>query len=123
MVTIHNENILPFDCDDTLVMWEGKESYKPGPDKIEITDPYDGTILYLKPHKFHIKLLKSHKARGYEVVVWSQSGYKWAEAVVKALDLKSHVDLVMTKPRGYVDDLPCHKWMGEHLYFNERVDG
>lgn len=118
MKTIRNENIITFDVDDTLVMW-GKSKHKRA--KL-ITDPSSGLSYKLVPHRFHINLLIQHYGRGYTIIVWSAGGYAWAQEVVKELGIEKYVDLVMTKPCKYVDDLVCNEWMGEHLYFGDRFD-
>lgn len=107
-----SENVIPYDVDDTLIMWE-KSSLTSG---IPILDPTDGKTVYVVPHKPHIKMLRRHAARGFTIIVWSQSGYQWAEAVVKALGLEDVVAEVFTKPSTYVDDLPVSEWMNERVY-------
>jgi len=114
MRTIKKESTVWVDCDDTLIMW-GKEPHMKHK-HIAITNPYDGQIDHLMPHKGHIKVLKDRKARGSFIVVWSAGGYKWAEAVVKALNLEKYVDLCMTKPHMYIDDKEAKDIMGERLY-------
>lgn len=115
MQIIENEMIVPFDCDDTLAMWDNPTVDGPGKVKIEFADGY----VYLTPHNYHIQLLKIHKQRGYVVIIWSANGRKHAERVAKALGITEYVDFVMTKfikhfddstgpiigPRIYIDDL------------------
>lgn len=101
------------DVDDTLVMW-GK--IKRGEKAIAVTCPHGGHQEYLRPHKGHIKILKDRKARGSFIVVWSAGGFAWANAVVKALGLENHVDLIMTKPHCYIDDKEAKDIMGERIY-------
>lgn len=112
---IANELNIFFDVDDTLVMWGEAFSFV---DYISVQCPYDGEYISLRPHQPHIKLLKNYHERGAHVTVWSQGGYQWAEAVVKALGLGEFVDVIMTKPRAYVDDLPASEWMGERIYIS-----
>lgn len=115
MKVIQNESNIFVDVDDTLVMWNWDIAPEPH-DLVFILDPYDNKEYALRPHLPNMKVLKSQKARGSYITVWSQSGYQWANAVVKALDLVEYVDQVMTKPRAYIDDLPCQEWMGERIY-------
>lgn len=117
--TILNEDVYTFDVDDTLVLWGTANYQRPSPDLIEFNDPYDGAKVYLRPHHRHIKLLKQMKGRGRYVVVWSQGGAKWAREVVKTLGLSNYVDLIITKPHGYVDDLPCEAWLRNRIYIDE----
>ncbi len=107
------KSIVTFDVDETLIMW-GKDTDK----KISITlEGEDGFTMDVTPHAAHIELLKDFKkVCRYTVVVWSQSGWDWALAVVKALELEDYVDLVMSKPSRHVDDLPCNLWMGQRIY-------
>lgn len=118
MIVIKNESTIFVDCDDTLIMW-GKKYNKPHKGAIEIRDPYDDSLNYLKPHMKHINLLKKYKGRGNSIVCWSAGGFKWAEAVIKALKLESYVDLIVTKPIKYIDDLPAKKILGTRLYFKD----
>lgn len=119
MKIVRHEQIIAFDIDDTLVFYEPesvteKSALKP----VMITDPYDESLIKAYAHNSHIKLLKDKKARGAYILVWSQSGYRWAEAVIMALGLQSYVDQVMSKPTAYVDDLPCNEWMGARIYLS-----
>jgi predicted phosphatase len=114
MNIIDRESTIFIDVDDTLVMWGIKA--KKGQKLIQITDPYSGDQVYLMPHAGHIKVLKDRKARGSCIIVWSAGGYKWAEKVVKALNLEAYVDFVMTKPHMYIDDKAASEFMQERLY-------
>jgi len=109
---MNNESVICFDVDETLIM------HKAG--KLKVKDPYvEKTYHKVKPHNKHIQLLKTHKGRGYCIVVWSAGGVKWAENVVKALDLESYVDLIITKPLKYVDDLEADKILTSRVYLND----
>jgi predicted phosphatase len=100
-----SDNTIAYDVDDTLIMWD-KNYLKPFKGAIEMTCPYDGAVTYHRPHKRHIDFLKKQHAKGYTILVWSAAGAKWAEAAVKALELEDHVDMIMSKPQKWVDDLP-----------------
>ena len=106
MQVVENENMVCFDVDDTLVMW----NIPPGREGECTLFNNFGFAEWLLPHKPHIELLKSFKVRGQFVVVWSQGGYQWAREVVKHLGLEEYVDLVMSKPKWIVDDLPPSAW-------------
>jgi hypothetical protein len=112
---LDNEQIYMFDVDDTLICWDDKY-FGPAEGRVAVTDPYDGVTVYLKPHSRHVKLLTQMAGRGRFVIVWSQSGAQWARAVVDALGIQEHVRLIMTKPQGYVDDLPCERWMRDRIF-------
>lgn len=106
MITIKSDRIIYVDVDDTLIGWE---SVKGDDDYVEID--CEGIVQRHKVLWENVRQLKKHKARGHAVVVWSQGGYKWAEAVVKALNLEPLVDAVMCKPTWVLDDLPPSAWM------------
>lgn len=112
MNILDNEHVIMFDVDDTLVMWPSKKSKK----NIKLRDPYLNKDVFLTPNKRHIALLKTHKVRGYLVVVWSAAGFKWAQEVVKRLGLNNYVDLIMSKPTKFVDDLQAHEVLGTRVY-------
>jgi phosphoglycolate phosphatase-like HAD superfamily hydrolase len=113
MKVFKTNQMVPFDVDDTLIMWHAEDLSK----AIQIDDPYiKGCTYNLVPHEGHIQLMKKYKARGFTIVVWSAGGVDWAENVVKALKLEEFVDAVFTKPCRYVDDLKCSEWMGNQVY-------
>ncbi len=115
MLVIDNENIVCFDCDDTLVMW-GSEDHN---SKILIECPYSNSPEFLVPHNPHIDLLKKYKGRGMKIIVWTAAGYQWGEAVVKALGLEEYVDYVMTKPCKLVDDLTPNEIFPVRIYLKK----
>jgi len=113
MKVYKTDSVITVDVDDTLVMWNLAD--KSG--DIPFVDPYvEGMVNYLTPNEKHIDLVKKHHGRGYTVIVWSAGGVEWAETVVKTLELESYVDIVLSKPVKYIDDLPCQEWMGTRLY-------
>lgn len=115
MIELNNEYVVAFDIDDTLVLWSDTYS-QPGDNKIAFLDPYDGSTNYLTPHKKHIALLKKYKGRGMCVIVWSAAGTQWAKSVINTLGLADYIDVVMTKPSKYVDDLQAQEILGSRIY-------
>lgn len=116
---IKNEQVIFFDVDDTLIVWDAKISDR----HIEVKSPYNtNEIDLVKPHPGHIKILKDRYARGSTIIVWSAGGYKWAEAVVKALGLSKYVSFIMSKPFMYVDDKEACEILGERLYLGKESD-
>lgn len=112
-----NNNISVFlDVDDTLLMYNNVKYWEPGENTIEILHPLSGEFYYLVPHIEHIRLLKSYKAQGYTVIVWSAQGEEWAETAVKSLKLEAYVDWVASKPIKYVDDLKGSEILGSRVY-------
>src|ERR1051325_5468494 len=106
MQVIQRDNMVAFDVDDTLVMWDIPEGYE----HETIVFDHFGHPARMLPHYKHIELMKQFKARGHFVIVWSQGGHEWAKAVVDKLGIADCVDLVMTKPKWIVDDLPANAW-------------
>lgn len=102
-----------FDVDDTLVSWKYFNEFKEG--MIEFIDPYDDATLYLEPIKETIEQLKTHKLRHHKVVVWSAGGAEWAEEVAIKLGIDCYVDLYLSKPSWFYDDLPASEFMPEHI--------
>ena len=120
MKIIENEQIIKIDVDDTLIVWGNKcnKKFK----SIKMIDPYSKKTIRFKAHAGHIKVLKDRKARGAYIVVWSSGGYRWAEAIVKALKLTRYVDEVSSKPIMYIDDLTATDILGERLYLDKFSD-
>ncbi len=114
MKVLNSEMIIMVDVDDTLLMW--KDYTQPGDNKIAVTDPYDGVTVYLYPHTKHIDQIRKWKGRGYTVIVWSAGGVQWANAAIEALGLTDFVEMVMTKPSKFVDDLPANQILGTPVY-------
>ncbi len=111
MKIIENEQIICCDVDETLISWDTYAT-----EQMIVHDPYTNSKKYLRPHNAHIYLLKSRLERGATVILWSAGGYKWAEAVAKALSLTHERIIYMSKPIAYIDDKPANSWMGEHIY-------
>jgi beta-phosphoglucomutase-like phosphatase (HAD superfamily) len=102
-----NENRVLIDVDKTLITNIETESLNGDDVKLN----YYGQTVYVKTIDKHIDLLKSYKARGYEVIVNSANGFLWAKEVVTKLKLTQYVDEVATKPSKYVDDKDANTWM------------
>lgn len=115
MMVIKFDNVAYFDVDDTLIMYQIPDHRLAEAFEISIPDRplFTATVI---PNYDHIERLKLHKTWGNGVVVWSRSGYEWAEQVIKELKLENYVDLIVTKPSYYYDDKPCCKILGEHRY-------
>lgn len=121
MTLIPNQNLVFFDTDNTLLMWDKNHDVQHD-DSVEIRDPYDNyKTLHLRPHKVHCRLLRQYKGRGFTVIVWSKAGCLWAEAAVNVLGLADYVDFAMTKPDKYVDDaIKIEDIIGNRIYFEEK---
>ncbi len=135
MIKVPDKPTIYVDVDDTLVMWEGIGQGDSNLMQNAVAVEYSVHSLHVVngreipveriltqlviPNKAHIDLLKESKAGGMSVVVWSQGGSDWAEAVVKALNLTQFVDAVVSKPVAYVDDLPATEFMTDRIYIVE----
>lgn len=107
MLISTNELRVVVDVDKTLIT-----DIKVNPSESDdIVMNYYNQVVYVQPILKHIDLLKSYKARGYEVTVHSANGFRWAKEVVTKLDLQPFVDRVETKPSKYVDDKDANTWM------------
>lgn len=120
MKVIKGEDIVAWDVDDTLALWS-KNHTEPHKDAVPILNPYSEEIVYLRPHKVHIRIMKEYKGRGFTNIVWSAGGVKWAEAVIKALGIEKHVDFIITKPNRHFDDREDKESIiGVRLYFQDK---
>lgn len=121
MKVIKAEDVVTFDVDNTIALWDHNHNI-PHEGAIEIKNPYSGEIVYLRPHKVHIRIMKEYKGRGFTNIVWSAGGTKWSEAVVKAFGLEEYVDYVMTKPNRHFDDKEDKESIiGVRLYFEDKT--
>lgn len=122
MIVLDNESVILFDCDQTLAIWK-KDHKKPGKGKIKFTDPYTGDHLYLYPHRVHTRLLKQYKGRGFAIIVHSMAGVKWAEEIVKGLELEQYVDICMSKAIKHIDDKEdVASIIGSRVYLHNDIE-
>ena len=111
-LVINHPTIVPFDTDLTLIDYS-----------VNGRDPKDlvkiglipGKEILVYPIKESIDMLKNMYASKFYIIVWSASGVDWAKHVVKRLKLEDYVDMIITKPRFYVDDTDADEWM-KRLY-------
>lgn len=108
MLLICADKVLACDIDDTLVYNE-----KPEDQTFE-----DGILIESINHKQTvwpdeeiIENLKNYKAKGYFIILWSQSGYEWVDAIAKALNLTTIADIGISKVSICLDDLPPSAWI------------
>jgi hypothetical protein len=113
MLTIKSDKVVFIDCDQTLVDWSASE-IKEVLTPVTINNQGYESMVYV--NQKNVNLAIKLRKMGYTLIVWSQSGHDWAEAVAKAVGLQEHVTACMSKPRYYVDDLPCEKWMGQRIW-------
>lgn len=115
MKTLNQHNVVAFDVDGTLVdslLWTGEPGEPlPGNKTVDITTPFAGVSLRFNVKSHIVEKVKTHHVQGHYVIIWSQGGHEWAETVIKALGLEDYVDIIMTKPKWYYDDIPADEWM------------
>lgn len=112
---MRSEMIKPFDVDGTLVNpWDPSVNYDQV--SVYVNDPLTGKFIRMAVHEPMLRLLEEEHHRGSCVVVWSRGGYQWAENVITALGIINKVDLIMSKPMVYFDDLPVSEWMKDRVY-------
>lgn len=87
------------DVDNTLIAWEDN-----GEIPLTLISPLGTYNVY--PMWKNIHLISELRAVGWQIYVWSQGGADHAERVINLLGLQDKVDLIMSKPTIYVDDLP-----------------
>ena len=114
MITLKHDFAAYFDVDQTLIDWKSGMS--------DITITHNGITMQGLVMSKHVNAIKMHKFWGNSVVVWSKSGWSFAETVVKALELEDYVDVVCAKPSFVYDDKEFHQFMGElrYLYPDDR---
>ena len=108
---VKSDKMIYVDCDDTLVMWDLSKY----PDLRTVELSCYGPVT-LRVNDKNVNLVKKLAKLGYSIVVWSQTGWEWAEAVSKAVGIAEHSVLYLTKPRYHLDDLPSSAWCGDRLW-------
>lgn len=106
MIVIRSDKVAFFDVDDTLIEWRPHgELNEP---TISLVDVCGTVSLHRILDKNVISLIE-HRKRGHRIVVWSAGGYAWAEQAVKLLALEKYVDVVMSKPAWWYDDMTAEE--------------
>lgn len=113
MIVTKNELLIYVDVDETII-FSCEEMH---PESVIVN--YYNVLKWVRPHKKHIKFLKSLKTRGYHVVIHSANGWRWAEEIVRTFELSEYVDEIKTKPIKYIDDQPVVNWFGQQIYLDE----
>ena len=103
---IESDKVVFYDVDDTLITWNSSEELED--DVITLTDAM-GDITEHKVLRKNVISLIEHSKRGHKIVVWSAGGYAWASQAVKLLGLEKYVDLVVSKPTWWYDDLTAEE--------------
>lgn len=104
-VKMEDKRCVYFDCDQTLIDWVGdgpRDSRKEYGEMVLQCGEFWFTVSAIN---VHVNLMKEFKAVGWQVVVWSAGGADHAERVIKLLKMEEYVDLIVSKPQVYVDDL------------------
>jgi FMN phosphatase YigB (HAD superfamily) len=104
MLIIRNDQIVEFDVDGTLILWN-----HPGSNEWLNGVPF-------KRHLAHIESIKRFHARNQYIIVWSDGGWEWAFYAVKLLGLEDYVDEVRSKSKWHFDDKPHSEWNTVRCY-------
>lgn len=125
MQVIKGDKFAYFDVDDTLVMWDYE--FQKHPDLwVNLQEPWGGLITLLK-NPIAISAIIDAKERGETVVIWSQSGWDWCQEVVNKLGLTDFVDVCISKPNSWYDDVPAERMLGTRIdlgnQFNKKYKG
>lgn len=120
MKVIKNENPVFFDVDGTLVLPYDKkqDKFHQVGRVVEVYDAITDKFIRMVAHEPMIRILVEEKRKDRFVIVWSRSGQEWAANVVRALDLVKKVDLVISKPLVYFDDMPVESWMKDRVFLS-----
>lgn len=117
MQIIKNEMITPIDVDGTLVIHDELSDIPPG-ESVQIYDAVTKKHITMRINRPMVRLLREADSRGDFVIVWSRGGFRWASDVIKALDLVDCVDLVLSKPMAYFDDVEIEQWLPYRVYIS-----
>lgn len=120
MQVINSENTSFFDVDGTLVIHMPTEMIAPG-ESVQVYDAVTKGHVTVRINRPMVRLMREASFRGDYVVVWSRGGHRWAADVIKALDLVECVDLVLSKPLAYFDDVEIAKWLPYRVFISPEV--
>lgn len=118
MKIIRNERVVPCDIDGTLVVHIKEKDNVCTLELVSVYDPLEGAHILLRKNLPMIRILKEEHARGAYVVVWSRGGFEWASNVIEALELQDYVDLIISKPHIYLDDVEIKDWLKDRVYLD-----
>ena len=120
-----------FDVDETLIMWEGDDITSAYNDTKNLPNSYapyirHDDIIFIdkipyRKHIYHIDRLIHHKQTGDKIVVWSAGGEKWATRVITELGLIEYVDVILSKPDYYYDDVELKDFKSGRMYFDHET--
>lgn len=119
MLTLKDDKVIFTDVDDTLIIWPHNLHKYPNIETFEIG--INGPKMIVAANLEMIQFLHSVAAAGVSIVVWSRSGYAWAEHVVKVLQLDNIVSMVVSKPYMFMDDKPITD-LGETTWFGPKKE-
>jgi predicted phosphatase len=117
MNVIKSEHNIMVDVDGTLIDHLTTEQLnEPIRLTVSLWCPIENKNITVGVNQSMVRLLKEEYHRGSHVVVWSRGGWEWATNVVRALNLEKYVDLVMTKPLVYFDDIEVQEWLKYRVF-------
>ena len=110
----------PCDVDGTLTVRPEDPGFDPNK-QVPVWDVVTKSWIKTQINLNTVRLLNEKNHQGYFIHVWTQGGAAWGEAVVNAAGIRGIVNLISEKPKGYMDDMPCEKWMGEKILITQDI--
>jgi len=104
MYKLADKHTIFVDVDNTLILWGSQVE-----PVVNLSFGQTASI-----HVPHLEKIKEFKARGHLIVVWSAGGADWAERIVYQLKIEEYVDLIISKPSWFIDDLEATEFMPPH---------
>lgn len=108
------------DIDNTLIHWPMDEYYQKNK---SFTVDLMGSTLEVSPNDSNIELLKGFFKRGYEVILWSNTGKEWTQQIAKALNITDYVDYYLSKPDFLIDDLRLDQFLSAEQILWKKPSG
>lgn len=104
MLRLCANKVKAFDVDDTLISQDPSK-------QLTIAVKCFSQIQMVAVNQEVVEIIKKEYSKGTMIIVWSQQGDEWADAVVRSIGLENHVHYTMTKISEAYDDLPIKEWM------------
>lgn len=118
MTVIKSEQLICVDVDDSLLLWNSPARLSASKDAVDFSNPYTGMRHRVAVHMPHVLVVRQRLQRGATIVLWSASGWQWAEAAAIACNINGENLIIASKPSFYIDDKSAENWMGKPMYMD-----